>query len=623
MPTVAIERDVLWQLMGRSYTKQEFEDLCFSFGVELDDVTSERLMFQREHADGLKDPVLGPELKKKMMSLSDKEVFKIDTPANRYDLLSADSLTLALKVFAGLMPLPNIRRVAARHTMTVRQSVNAVRPFVVCAVLRGITLTPERYRSFNEFQDKLHNGLARKRSLASVGAHDLDKLSPPFTYEAVAKEDIKFVPLEQTRELHCAGTGLADYYATNTYIAKYVPLISSLPAYPVVYDSTRRVMSLPPIINSDFSKIEVSTRNIFIECTAIDHHRAATLVTQLVSAFSMYCDEPFTVEQVNVTYEDPALLREAASAKFTGATEVTPALDSRHFEVDVASMRSVIGIDIDAAQSAALLKKMLMTAEVSGTKPDTIHVTVPPCRSDILHSRDVMEDVAIAFGYDKIEMKPPTTLSHGSQTPQSKIGHLLRLELAAAGCIEMLTLSLCSRDDAFKNLNRPDTGAAVVIANPQTIEFQICRPSLLPGTMKTIAANKSQPLPLKLFEVSDVMLKDRNSRTGARNERRVCAAIVQSGTASFEDIHGLAELVLEKMGLERKLPDSEAADGYTLSPDDSDGAFFPGRCLAVAVVKGGVSVVAGRFGVLHPLVLSAHGIVTPASYLELNFEALM
>lgn len=37
---------------------------------------------------------------------------------------------------------------------------------------------------------------------------------------------------------------------------------------------------------------------------------------------------------------------------------------------------------------------------------------------------------------------------------------------------------------------------------------QVARTALLPGLLKTIAANRKMPLPLKLFEISDVVLKD-------------------------------------------------------------------------------------------------------------------
>lgn len=37
---------------------------------------------------------------------------------------------------------------------------------------------------------------------------------------------------------------------------------------------------------------------------------------------------------------------------------------------------------------------------------------------------------------------------------------------------------------------------------------QVARTTLLPGLLKTVAANRKMPLPLKLFEISDVVLKD-------------------------------------------------------------------------------------------------------------------
>ena len=63
-----------------------------------------------------------------------------------------------------------------------------VRPFVVCAVLRGVTFDTDRYNSFIDLQDKLHQNICRKRTLVAIGTHDLDLLQGPFTYEALPPE---------------------------------------------------------------------------------------------------------------------------------------------------------------------------------------------------------------------------------------------------------------------------------------------------------------------------------------------------------------------------------------------------------------------------------------------------
>lgn len=41
MPTLGVNRDDLFEALGKVYTEKEFDELCFEFGIELDEVTSE------------------------------------------------------------------------------------------------------------------------------------------------------------------------------------------------------------------------------------------------------------------------------------------------------------------------------------------------------------------------------------------------------------------------------------------------------------------------------------------------------------------------------------------------------------------------------------------------------
>ena len=82
-------------------------------------------------------------------------------------------------------------------------------------------------------------------------------------------------------------------------------------------------------------------------------------------------------------------------------------------------------------------------------------------------------------------------------------------------------------------LNRPDDGSAVSIANPQTLEFQVGRTTLLVGLLKTISQNRKMPLPLNIFEISDVMKKDPKTDVGAMNKRNLCA-VHCAHTSGFE-----------------------------------------------------------------------------------------
>lgn len=64
------------------------------------------------------------------------------------------------------------------------------------------------------------------------------------------------------------------------------------------------------------------------------------------------------------------------------------------------------------------------------------------------------------------------------------------------------------------------------------------------GALKTLGANKNAPLPVKLFEASDVVLLDELAETGARNERRL-VAVACAKEGSFEVIHGLLNRVMD------------------------------------------------------------------------------
>ena len=77
-----------------------------------------------------------------------------------------------------------------------------VRPYAAGAILRNISFTQARYESFIALQDKLHQNLARQRTLVAIGTHDLDTIQGPFTYEALPPDEIEFVPLNQTKKMN-------------------------------------------------------------------------------------------------------------------------------------------------------------------------------------------------------------------------------------------------------------------------------------------------------------------------------------------------------------------------------------------------------------------------------------
>jgi len=618
MPTVSLVRDDLFEALGKTYTQEEFDELCFEFGIELDEVTSEAEMAAKEKGANAKTS-----------DLSDEVIYKIDIPANRYDLLCMEGLTRALKIFLGKTEAPSYQIVepagGKRQQMVVEENVSELRPFVVSAVLRGVKFDEKRYKSFIDLQDKLHQNICRQRKYVAIGTHDLDTLQGPFRYEHLPPSEINFVPLVPN-DRKFEAKALMDHYKTDPdckHLKDYVGLIYDSPVYPVIYDSNNVVLSLPPLINGDHSKITLDTKNVFIECTATDLTKANIVLDTVVTMFSEHCEKPFTVEPVDVTY------------KRDGKTQTTPLLSTREESAKVSEVNSTIGISIEPERMCELCTKMQLGPARYDKAADSIVVTVPPTRSDILHAVDVIEDVAIAYGYNNLEIEVPPTLCVGGPQPINHFTDLLREEISRAGYIEMLTHGLCSTEENFTMLRQP-VGPAVKLSNPAIIEYEVVRTTLLPGALKTVQHNRSMAVKdgVKLFEISDVVLPDSTHPIGAKNQRRLVAVYVGL-TAGFEVIHGLVDRVMalcqvpptdayagNSMREEAKTVSPREGLAYCIAPAEN-ATFFSGRCADVIVTKEGNDTKVGTFGIIHPEVIEKYGISNPCSAVEIDIESLM
>ena len=535
----------------------------------------------------------------KSENLSEEIVYKIEIPANRYDLLSIEGLSRALRIFLGKESVPTYLIASppsgAPHKLIIKPNTAKVRRFMVAAVLRNMKFTQESYNSFIDLQDKLHGNICRKRTLVSMGTHDLDTIVGPFYYDAQPPSDIKFVPLNQSVEM--SGPELMTHYESDIKLKKYLHIIRDSPLYPVVHDSNNVVMSLPPIINSNHSKITLHTKNVFIDVTATDLTKAQVVLNTLVAAFSQYCELKFSVEQVEVSYPD-------------GTTLLTPDVSERQETVSLDYIRKSIGVNPSGSEIVSLLNRMSLKSKLSMDGKNAI-VSVPISRSDIFHACDIMEDVAIAYGFNNIPRTIPKTYTVGGEFGINKLSDHLRLEVAMAGFSEVLTLTLCSKAENFDFLNKIDDSSAVVLSNPKTIEYEVARTSLLPGVLKTVCCNRKSPLPLKLFEISDVVFLDASADVGARNERHLCA-INTDMTSGFEVVHGLLDRLMKKLGVEK------GDNGYS-TVASADPTFFPGRCADV-LFKGKKI---GSFGIIHPDVLKNFNVDFVSSALEINIEPFL
>lgn len=630
MPLTNVFLDSLEAALGEKVTEESFDELCFEFGLELDDVTSDFEMAKKERGEAAAIAE----------GRSKRIIYKVDCPANRYDVLCLEGLVRALKIFKGQVPPPvySLQPPKPRMTMTVHASTAQIRPFAVAAVLRGVTFDADRYQSFIDLQDKLHQNICRKRTLVAIGTHDLDTLKPPFRYQALPPKDISFVPLGQSEKMD--GNRMMEVLSTHLQLKNYLPIIRDSPVYPVIQDANDVVLSVPPIINGEHSKIRLETKDVFIECTATDHTKANITLNTVCAMFAEYTAKPFEIEPVEVVYAD-----DYPANSFTKPKDriIYPKIDARPMTANIDRMKNALGLQkLTSDEVRDLFIKMCVPCEVDKKDRQQLNCQIPITRSDIMHECDLIEDLAIAYGYNNLDTAVPGAGKGAAEQPVNHITDLVRQELADAGLNECYNWALISNKENTTNLRREVAKGdpnrvvenphffdvfvpPVTISNPKTVEFEILRTSLLPCVLKTVHSNKGHQLPIRVFEVADVVVPEPTREVGCKNVRRVCVVHVNH-TAQFEVTHGVLDQLMYALNCvpahEQRMQHKRdmKKKPFTLVPSD-DPAFFPGR--QAHIVCEGIQI--GIIGEIHPDVMSNKGfeIGMPASAFEMNIEPFM
>mmetsp|Transcript_16091 Transcript_16091/g.27173 ORF Transcript_16091/g.27173 Transcript_16091/m.27173 type:complete len:313 (+) Transcript_16091:510-1448(+) len=312
-----------------------------------------------------------------------------------------------------------------------------------------------------------------------MGTHDLDLVQGPITYEAHAPQDIVFRALKQKEEMNCVD--LFNVLRQDQKLKKYLHIIEDSPKYPVFYDANRTVLSLPPIINSETTKISFNTKNVLMEVTGTDLTKCKIVLSILASQFSQHCqgDKKNCIEPVEVIYEGNEELN-----------QLEPSLANEYFETEVAYICRVLGIQLSLDQIKDSAVKMGLKPVESSDPAKLVKFEVSPVRPDILHSCDIAEEVGIGYGFNNIPKVYPPTNTVGAFIPENKFTDLLRHELAQASYIESLTCALLSIKENYTHLRYEEKlSEAVLLSNPKTLEYEMVRTSLIPGLLKVLQSN--------------------------------------------------------------------------------------------------------------------------------------
>ncbi|MEM3730461.1 MAG: phenylalanine--tRNA ligase subunit beta [Candidatus Bathyarchaeia archaeon] len=508
---------------------------------------------------------------------------KVEYNPNRIDFCSYAGVARALKGFLGTeVGMPKYEAEEPKTTLIVDKAVENVRPYMLAAVVRDIKLDEDSVVELMEMQEDLHWGLGRDRKKVSIGIHNLDVVKPPFTYTAVEPESVKFVPLGKTEEMN-----LKEILEKHEKGLAYRHLIDWAPKYPLLIDRDGAVLSMPPIINGELTRVSAATTNLFLDITGTSYGAVEKSLEVLVTALA---DMGGKIEKVNVKYFD--------------RTIVSPSLKPEKMKLRIDYANRLLGLRLSEAEVVECLRKCRL--EVKSVDKGVFEVFVPTYRIDILHEVDLVEEVAIGFGYYRLKPTIPKAVTVGEQHPIQRLANIVRQIMVGLGFSEAMNFTLTNERVHCQNM-RMKENSLVKIANPVSNEYTIMRQSLLPGLLKNLADNKHESFPQRLFEVSDITKI--NARLETMCERRLFLAAVSShSTANYTEIKSYVEALLSNMNLKN----------WQIKRAKHP-SFLEGRTAAIHVNK----KQAGVLGEIHPQVLNNFELENPTAAFEIDLELLI
>jgi len=508
------------------------------------------------------------------------EGFSLEIFPNRPDLLSIEGLVRAYSSWSGIkIGLKNYPVHSSDYTVVVDEKTQRARPWIVTAVIKNVELNDSLIRSIIQMQEKLHVTHGRKRRKVAIGIHDLSPIEFPVTY-TTKPPGFSFQPLGEEDERSL------EWILTEMKTGKeYSWILEGLEEYPIIHDNKGMVCSMPPIINGEYTRVNEFTAELFIDVTGTDLKAVTEVLNVLCTTLA---DRGAEIYSVHNHYPD-------------GSVIDTPNLEPWEMELDNQYVNKTLGVEFTPRESVRLLERMGYGASILG---DSLKVKVPCYRADVMHPIDLVEDIAIAYGYDAFEPTIPPLQSEAGEDPLEIFSRKLRDFMVGHGLLEVVTFMMSNKDKLFTKMILPEEPICET-ENPKMEAYDSLRNRLLPSLMEILSLNKHHPYPQNLYEVDDVVLIDPTTETGARSQRRL--SVVQCyAKANFSEIKAVMNSIFENLGLKADVEPG----GWS--------CFIEGRRFVAKI--GGKPICWG--GEIRPEVLERWGLEMPVAALEMNVEAL-
>lgn len=493
---------------------------------------------------------------------------------NRPDMLSEQGFARALSSFIGIKK--GLKRYSVNksdYKVYIDKSVKDVRPYTVCAVVKGIRFDDKKIESIIQMQEKLHVTLCRNRKKAAIGVYPLEKIRFPIRYIGEDPKKIRFVPLDSNKEMN--GLDILKKHKTGI---EYGHLLKGKKRFPIFIDSNDNILSMPPIINSEtVGKVTDNTRDVFVECSGFDIDFLNSVLNIIVTTLSDMGGKIYEVDIVdNKRYK-------------------TPNLREKKMNIDINYVNKILGLKLNKNDLKNLVSKMGY-----GYDNSTNSAYIPCYRVDILHPIDVVEDIAIAYGYNNFKGEIPEIATISSVDDFNVFKDKIAEIIVGLGFNEATTYHLTNDEIQNKRMNTKND--IIKLENALTSEYNVLRYWLLPNILDVLEKNKTREYPHNIFEIGVVFNKEKNNI----KEKTKLSIVVSDKNVTFTNIKQIFDYISMILGFD-----------YDINEINHD-SFIPGRVGDIIVNGKNIGII----GEIHPSVLDNFGLDFPVSCLEIDLDGL-
>ncbi|MBI2574661.1 phenylalanine--tRNA ligase subunit beta [Candidatus Woesearchaeota archaeon] len=459
------------------------------------------------------------------------------------------------------------------YDVIVDRSVSGVRPYIAGFVASGGRLDDYLLKQLIQLQDKLDTGYGRRRQKVSIGLYSSRKIRFPVHYRTSVPAETSFVPLGMDKKLN-----LSQILVQHPKGRDYAWILKGFSQYPVLSDDRGEVLSFPPIINSNFiGKLEVGDSDIFFEVTGTDE--AAILLVANIFAYAL-SERGFTIHSANIIHPKRKLS--------------TPLLSPEKVKIRKEDVRALLGLELSDSQVKDLLER-------AGYGFSNYTVTIPPYRADIMHPFDVLEDVAIMYGFGNIEPQELESYTVGQKLPIVGFADKFRELVIGLGYQEVMSQILSSKAALYEKMGIKDFGT-VEIEQFMSESFSVVRTWIVPVLLDVLSGNKHVDFPQRVFEQGLVTVR----KGDIIQDYEKLAVVSSHSAADYTEIRQVVEYLMRQFGIKFAIREAEHS------------SFIPGRVAALVVGRKEI----GFFGEISPSVLSNWCLEMPVVAAEINLSEL-